>query len=345
MFEAFVTLCALQAGEVCREALLPGYANADQAACETAAAEAATTLDGLGAAGDPYCAARPASTLGFEEIAPGIHVHRGAIAEPDRENLGDVSNIAFVVGEEAVAVIDAGSTRALGEATYLAVREVSEKPIRYLILTHMHPDHVLGAAPISEAGARIVAHPRLPRSLADRSQTYLDRFADLIGQPGFLGTDVPAIDAVTVFETSLDLGGRTLNLVPRETAHTNNDMTVFDTESGILFAGDLVFDEHLPTLDGLLRGWIALLREMCEERADGVVPGHGGPVLYWPEGAAPMLGYLETLVADTRAEIDAGTPLSEAVGRIGQGQAEKWSLFDLYNPRNATIAYTELEWE
>ncbi len=345
MFEAFALLCSVNAADVCRETLLPGYARPDRETCETAATDAASGLEGLGVAGAVYCAERPRSTLDFEELAPGVFVHAGAVAEAATDNRGDVSNIGFIVGDDAVAVIDAGSSRALGEDVYLAVREVTEKPIRYVILTHMHPDHVLGAAPLQEAGGAILSHPLLPRALADRSQTYLERFSGLIGEPAFLGTNVPVVDAVAEFATSLDLGGRSLQLQPRESAHTTNDMTVLDSESRLLFVGDLAVDRHVPTLDGSLRGWITLLRVMCEERVDGVVPGHGGPVVFWPEAAVQMLGYLETLVEDTRLEIDSGASLSEAVPRIGLSQAERWELFDLYNPRNATIAYTELEWE
>ncbi|WP_424931030.1 quinoprotein relay system zinc metallohydrolase 2 [Amaricoccus macauensis] len=345
MFEAFVMLCSLEATDVCRAALLPGHASIDRVECELSALMAEIGFEGVIVSGGVYCKERPASALEFEEVAPGVFVHTGAVAEPGLNNQGDTSNIGFVVGEDAIAVIDAGGTRALGEAVYLAIREVSQKPIRYAILTHMHPDHVFGAVPLQEAGAKVIAHQRLPRALADRSQTYLDRYADLIAEVDFMGTEVPVVDAVVEFETSIDLGGRTLDLVPRETAHTTNDMTVFDSETRLLFSGDLVVENHIPTLDGSLRGWISVLQVMCEERADGVVPGHGKAVLFWPESVVPMLSYLEGLVRDARAEIEAGTSLAEAIERIGMDQADRWSLFDVYNPRNATVAYTELEWE
>jgi quinoprotein relay system zinc metallohydrolase 2 len=345
MFEAFVTLCALEAAGACREALLPGHAAPDRAACEAHLEAAAARLAGLGPTGVPYCAPRPPSRLAFEEIADGVHVHRGAIAEPDRQNRGDTSNIAFVTGTDAIAVIDAGASRAIGEQVYLAIRAVSEAPIRHVILTHMHPDHVFGAEPLREAGAAVIAHERLPRALADRAQTYLDRFSALIGQQGFLGTAPPEIDAVASRATRLDLGERMLELVPRATAHTTNDLTVLDAESGLLFGGDLVFSEHIPTLDGSLRGWITVLDAMAQEPAAGLVPGHGGPLLNWPEGAEPVLSYLGALVEDSRAAIDDGESLSEAVEHIGRSEAGDWALFDLYNPRNATVAYTELEWD
>lgn len=352
MFEAVVSLCLAASGAGagdgrCRDLLLPGHAAASRAAClADLAAHPPPILAALPAALPAAdCVTRPAARLAFTEIAPGVFVHRGAVAEPAPDNRGDVANIGFVVGAEAVAVIDAGGSRAIGEAVYLAIRAVTDKPIRHLILTHMHPDHVLGAEPLREAGALVTGHAGLDRALADRADSYLASFGGQIGQPGFAGSRIIGPDREIGSATVIDLGGRILDLVPRATAHSPNDLTVFDRVSGVLFAGDLVFDDHAPALDGSLRGWQAVLTAMRAESATAVVPGHGGPVLPWPEGAAALARYLDALATDTRAALDAGLPLSAAAAVIGQGEAAGWQLFDLFNPRNATVSYTEMEWD
>ncbi|MDP3959080.1 MAG: quinoprotein relay system zinc metallohydrolase 2 [Pseudorhodobacter sp.] len=348
MFEALVTLCVLAAagGETttCRAVLLPGYAAETQAACEFALR---ATPPGWLAAWDwaASCTARPKPTLAFSEIAPGVFVHRGAIAEPDPDNGGDIANIAFIIGAQSIAVIDAGSSRALGEQVYLAVRAHSALPISHLILTHMHPDHVLGAAPLREAGAQVLGHPNLPRALSDRADTYQTNFARLIGAEGFIGSRIIGPDRLIAAPESIDLGGRELRLSPWTTAHTATDLTVLDRASDILFAGDLMVHEMTPALDGSLRGWRGVLADLEQLPATLVVPGHGGPVLPWPDAAAPLARYLEVLETDTRAALDAGVSLGAATAMIGQSEAGNWPLFDLYNPRNATVAFTELEWE
>ena len=345
MFEALVTLCLGAAGDgPCRDALLPGYAAATEAGCRAALAAEPPEL-ARDTPAPAICAPRRASRLIFDEVAPGVFAHRGAIAEPAPENLGDVSNIAFVIGAAAVAVIDTGGSRAIGEEVYLAIRERSDLPIATVILTHMHPDHVFGATALAEAGGTLVGRAGLSRALADRADAYSENFAALIGLAGFLGSRVPAPDREVAEEEAIDLGGRTLRLRARPTAHTASDLTVTDSASGILFTGDLVFADHAPALDGSLRGWQAVLGAMRDETAPLIVPGHGGPVLPWPEGAAPLVRYLDTLAADTRAALEDGAPLSAASRTIGRGEAANWRLFDLYNARNATVAYTELEWE
>lgn len=354
MFEAFVSLCLLSAvetagaspaGEACRTALLPGHAAASKAECEESVRQRPPSwLSGFEPT-EPFCGPRPKTKLVFTEVAPGLFVHRGAVEEPDAGNAGDVSNIAFVVGSREVAVIDAGGSRQVGEEVYLAVRGQTPLPISYLILTHMHPDHVFGAEPLREAGAVIAGQHNLPRALAERADSYRTSYARLIGDPAFLGSRIIAPDrAVSDMET-IDLGGRFIDLKAWPTAHTSTDLTVFDRQTATLIAGDLLFDEHAPALDGSLKGWRSVLDGLSRIKAVRAVPGHGGPALDWREGAAALRHYLEVLEEETRAAIRSGMPLAEASRSIGHSEAGKWALFDLYNPRNATAAYTELEWE
>ncbi|MEO3416464.1 quinoprotein relay system zinc metallohydrolase 2 [Roseovarius sp. CAU 1744] len=347
MYEAILTLCLI-AGQDCRPVLLPGYEAPDLAACQKLLDEAPPVLEGrfagLEAKGGPECRAAGVA-LDFTEVSPGVFVHMGAIAEPDLGNAGDVANLGFVIGDRSVAVIDSGSARWMGEAAWRAIRARTDLPVSHAILTHMHPDHTLGASVFAEAGADITGHAGLDRALADRRENYLESLSVLIGPERFIGTDTVATDLAVADGAEIDLGGRVLALRAWRRSHTGTDLTVFDPASGILFAGDLVFHRHTPALDGSLRGWQEVLQEMAGLPVSRVVPGHGGPLLDWPQGAQPMLRYLGVLAADTRAAIDAGQRMGEAIETIAASERSHWELFESYNPRNATVAFTELEWE
>lgn len=294
--------------------------------------------------GTPVCRAVGAA-LTMTEVAPGVFVHMGRIEEPDPDNLGDVSNLGFIVGDTHVAVIDTGTARWMGEALWRALRQRTDLPVSHVILTHMHPDHVLGAAAFNGTGADIVGHGNLPRALADRQANYIESLDRLIGPQAMLGTQSVAINMLVAESLSIDLGGRVLLVEAWPLAHTGTDITVLDETTRTLFTGDLVFHRHTPALDGSLPGWRAVLAEMARRDVQHIVPGHGDPVLDWPEGGAPLNRYLEVLERDTRAAIDAGQRLGEAVETIAGSEAEHWELFEAYNPRNATVAFTELEWE
>ncbi|PLU32149.1 MBL fold metallo-hydrolase [Sinorhizobium medicae] len=351
MFEAFVTMCILAAAvpdapprETCRVALLPGFGAETKAGCEQAL-HSVTRRPGNWAEKAPFCVPRPKSVLSFSEAAPGVFLHRGRVAEPDAENGGDVSNFGFVVGSRSIAVIDSGGARKLGEEIYLAIRERSRLPISNLILTHMHPDHVFGAEALREAGAVVLGQADLPRALADRVEDYRASYARRLGETAFLGSRIIAPDRTAAQQEAIDLGGRVLELRTWPTAHTSTDLTIYDPTSGILFAGDLLFDTHMPALDGSLRGWLAVLSEMKGLGARKVVPGHGGPLLDWPQAAEPLERYLRVLESDTKKALDDGLALGDASETVGQSESARWSLFDLLNPQNATAAYTEMEWD
>lgn len=345
MFEFVVTLCLMAEPDVCRVQLVPGQETSGRAECE-AVLQNENIPDGMAIADglvlrEKHCR-KMTGALELTEIADNIFVHRGKIAEADPANRGDVANIGVIIGETSIAVIDTGGSRAVGEALYRAIRQRSSLPISHVILTHVHPDHVFGASVFAETGAKVVGHPGLRRALLDRERAYMTGFGDLIGKRAFLGTWPVRPDTAA---QEIDLGGRVLALTSWPTAHTTTDLTVLDTATETLFAGDLIFHRHMPALDGSLLGWRRVLDQLQDLKPVRVVPGHGGPVLTMTEALTPMRRYLGVLEADTRQALEKGERIGEAINHVAESETGAWDLFDLFNRRNATVAYTELEWE
>lgn len=341
MFELLLSACLAAQPGTCRTERVP--AGPTPVACAPVAAVAVAALpEGWQAQDWPCVPAGETPAVAFTEIAPGVLVHKAVHAETDAANGGDIANVGVVIGRDAVAVIDSGGSPAVGAALLQAVRARTGLPVRWLILTHMHPDHTLGAAAFRDAGARVIGHARLPAALAARASHYAAANARALGGPP---PALPAIDETVEGTRDIDLGGRILRLEAHPTAHTDNDLTVRDLATDSWFLGDLVFLGHTPSLDGSIRGWLALLEDLAARPAARVVPGHGPVSVAWPEAAGPTRRYLKQIVDETRAAIRDGTPMLAAVQEVGAALAPQWLLFDAFNPRNVAAAFHELEWE
>ncbi|HET6467192.1 MAG TPA: hypothetical protein VFG43_02325, partial [Geminicoccaceae bacterium] len=139
--------------------------------------------------------------------------------------------------------------------------------------------------------------------------------------------------------------GRRLHLRAWPTAHTDNDLTVLDERTGTLLAGDLMFMERIPIVDGSLNGWLRVLDELELVAATRVVPGHGPAAAPWPEALAPQRRYLGSLRVRVRAVIAVGGTMEQAVEEVAPDERDAWRLVPDNHPRNVISSYRELEWE
>lgn len=285
-----------------------------------------------------------AAPLPVQEIAPGVYVHNGLTEEATPANEDGIANIGFIVGGEAVMIIDPGGSAVEGAQLREAVRAVTDRPIRYVVMTHVHPDHIFGAAAFKDDHPEFIGHAKLPGALAQRGDFYLRNLRRALGDAAD-GSEVVEPTRLVDGTTVIDLGNRPVEIRAHATAHTDNDLTLLDEQTSTLWMADLLFVDRIPAIDGSVVGWTHELEAMMEVPAVRAVPGHGPVSVDWPDAAEPEMRYLRAVLEGTRHAIRQGIDIGDAWHHVASDERDKWALFDEYHPRNVTAAYKELEWE
>mgnify|MGYP001813306233 CR=1 FL=1 len=277
------------------------------------------------------------------QVAPGVHVHQGMTVGFEDPGSDDIANIGFIVGEDCVLVVDTGGSYHIGRQLLAAVRSVTAHPVCYVVNTHIHPDHTLGNAAFADQGAVFIGHTRLPGALEHNRAFFLDQYGEAL-RTAEGNADLVAPTLLVEDRLDLDLGNRVVQIWAHATAHTDQDLSLLDLNTGTLWLGHL-FVERIPALDGDLRGWIELTENLQALNAERVIPGNGPLPQPWPGAGDAQLRYLRTLLGDVREILAEGGFLEDALERAGAVERNRWALFDQHHKSNVTRVYTELEWE
>jgi quinoprotein relay system zinc metallohydrolase 2 len=284
------------------------------------------------------------SEFALESLGDGIYVHHGKHLDIDTGYQGDICNISFIVGSKGVAVIDTGGSLKVGNQLRNAIKKITDKPILYVINTHVHPDHIYGNAAFLQDHHQFVGHEKLPDAMELRKDAYAKLNAK------FLGADaegsVIVKPTILVKETmTLDLGDRTLKITPYPVAHTNTDITVIDSKTSTLFTGDLLFIERTPVVEGDIKGLIAAIDTLKTYPVKRVVPGHGPVANDWMTALNNEQRYLNAVLTDVRTAIKNGDSMEHTMDTAAASERDKWVLFDVANRRNVNTIFSALEWE
>jgi len=292
--------------------------------------------------------------LDVKKIADGVYVHYGKHENIyEGSNIGDIGNLGFIIGDESIAVIDTGGSHQVGEALKLAIKKISKKPIKYVINTHVHQDHILGNTAFLSEGVIIYGHFNLKKALKERGSQYIRQISEAGNK--IKGTKIIFPHKI-IAETSPDqvkklsdkitinLGNRKLLLTSYPTAHTYSDASVFDLKTKTFFVGDLVQDERLPTMDGLVKNWIKVLNEIEKVDFKIMVPGHG-KIQKDNTALKKTKTYLQVLYNDVIDALKKDIPAEKVIEIAAESEKDKWVLFDRVNPGNVVRTIIRYEWE
>ena len=272
---------------------------------------------------------------------------QGANALGSSANRNFISNAAFVVTDDGVLVVDALGSPALARELVAAIGRVTPQPIRHVVITHYHADHVYGLQVFKELGATLTGHAAGQAYLhseaaAQRLQASREELAPWVNAD----TKLVAAERWVSEPLRFFMGAVDVHLLPAGPAHTPEDLVVWLPQQGVLIAGDLVFRGRLPFVgQANSRRWVQALDRLAAFKPRLIVPGHG-PASKSAESdlllTRDYLQYLRQAMGEAARNLE---PFEEAYAKTDWSRFEHLPLFQAANRMNAYNTYLLMEQE
>lgn len=262
-------------------------------------------------------------------------------------NEGFNSNAGFVVTDEGVVVVDALGTPSLGNELLKAIRQVTSKPIRRVIVTHYHADHFYGLKPLKDAGAEIWAHRASLEYLTGgeaerrREQRARELFPWVEPDTAF----VPA-DRWLDGDADFTLGGVRFEVQHFGPAHSSEDLVVVVPGEKVLFSGDILFTGRVPFVgEADSKAWLARIDRLIGLKPRLMVTGHGEVSTDPAKDLELTRDYLRFLRAEMGRAVADFVPFEEAYRRTDWSRYAKLPAFEAANRVNAYGTFLLMERE
>jgi glyoxylase-like metal-dependent hydrolase (beta-lactamase superfamily II) len=281
-----------------------------------------------------------------EQVAPHSYYVLGA-AGMATENEGFISNAGFVVTDAGVVVFDTLGSPSLAWALRQKIREITDKPVLKVVVSHYHADHIYGLQVFQDEGAEILA----PRGAYEylESITAAERLDERrFSLDPWVNDDTRLVrpDRLIEDEYRFSLGGVDFQVNYLGSAHSEGDMTLYVVQDRVLYSGDIIFEGRVPFVgDADSKRWLETLERLETGELAALVPGHG-PAAVDPVGAVARtreyLAYLRDMMGAAVAEFQ---DFASAYAAADWSRFEQLPAFEAANRRNAYQVFLSMEAE
>ena len=280
------------------------------------------------------------------QVADRVWFVQGQAALGTPENRNFISNAGFVVTDDGVVVVDALGSPTLAQELLAEIKRVTPQPVRYVIVTHYHADHIYGLQTFKAAGATVLAHAKGREYL--NSETARQRLqASRVELAPWINATTELLEAdrwLDQPQTDVKVGSYDFQISHVGPAHTPEDLVVFVPQLGVLFSGDLFFQGRIPFVGQAdSRLWITSLTQLMKYQPKLVIPGHGPASTDPMKDMAMTRDYLEYLRSSMGESARNLEPFEEAYAKANWSRFEGMPLFRAANRMNAYNTYLLLE--
>ncbi len=279
-----------------------------------------------------------------KQLTDHVYAWIGPLPGPSKKNLGYRMNLLFVVGKNAIAVIDTGYTEAMAEEMLTYIKRISKVPVKYAINTNSQPHRFMGNPVFNRAGATIIAHEKSAERMEQQSSNFaagIERILELksgtVKLPQRPGKIIKG-------DTELDLGGVHIKLWDFGAAHTPAQLVVEVAQDKLVYTGDILYSGRLLSVqsDSNIKHWISAYDRLKQFGDVLFVPGHGQPgelsVFDFPTRQ-----YLTLLLQYMNKQVEEGADIQDAIDKLDQSRFSQLANFEELAGRNASWAYIERE--
>ncbi len=263
------------------------------------------------------------------------------------DNEGFISNAGFIIADEGIVIFDALGTPSLAAKLLEKIREISNKPIVKVVVSHYHADHIYGLQVFEDEGAEIIAPVGVYEYLdseAASSRLEERRFSlePWVNDDTRLVIPSKLVDQ----DTSFTLGDVSFTTHFNGKAHSDGDQTLYVEPDRVLFTGDIIFEGRIPFLGGAnTKNWLETLKHLNTEKLAALIPGHG-PIAEKPAKAISLtlryLAYMRKVMGEAAEEL---MEFDEAYATADWSEFESLPAFEAGNRRNAFQVFLSMEAE
>ena len=281
----------------------------------------------------------------------------GESGVPGSNNEGHTSNAGFVVTDEGVVVYDALGTPALGYRMLQRIREVTDKPIKKIIVGHYHADHIYGLQAFKQhaGNPEVIAQVQTlgyvggnRASQGEAGQRRLVQRREALFPWVDENTYLVAPDVTFEKEYTFTLGGLTFEVRHLGPAHAPGDSILLVKEPNVLFSGDVIYKGRIPFLDSPetdVKNWLKGLDDLANLKPAPrfIIPGHGEGEADVAHALAFTKGYLDYVINAMKQGLKDLNSFEETYNNTDWSKYENMPAFKASNRGNAYRIYLELE--
>jgi glyoxylase-like metal-dependent hydrolase (beta-lactamase superfamily II)/rhodanese-related sulfurtransferase len=280
-----------------------------------------------------------------KKVDEGVYTSIGEMAPGTYENGGQNNNLGLIVGDDAALVWNAGSTYMLAKAFHEEIKQLTDKPVKYVVVENSQSHAIGGMSYWKEQGATVIAHELSAELIHKKEQKQMARGLRKY-QDKFLGTKAVPADITFKDTHKIDLGNRIVEARYFGPAHEHDDISLWMPKEKIWFAGDIGFYQRLLPIFEITdtRSWIKILeKDITALAPKTVIPGHGD-VTSMDKVHEYTTEYLKYLRKKIEEVLDEDTGLNGAY-EIDMSQFEHFDAFDLLGKQNVSRLYKTMEFE